>query len=94
MKSHVFMFLLFLGVLPSAAIGDGDVAPEMPRMNAYKALELYNRGGAIIIDTMDAKTYNKYHILGAINLPGDNLKGYQSMRLGLPQSVHFLLYCD
>jgi rhodanese-related sulfurtransferase len=52
--------------------------------------------GALLVDSMNPKTYAKYHILGAINLPTDseaNRKRWSSA-ISFPKNIEIIVYCD
>ncbi len=72
-------------------------AQEVPRISAASALLKYNSGKVIVVDAMNASTYRKYHILGAISLPGDgpaDLERIERGRLPIPKSQGIIVYCD
>jgi len=82
--------------LPAAALepkGKGSVT--VPKISVELA-ELKVRRGAIIVDTMNPRTFAKYHILGAVNLPTDSRENRQrwAARVNFPKDKEIILYCD
>jgi rhodanese-related sulfurtransferase len=80
--------LLFSPLLPGQ---------EVTRISALSALHKYNTGKVIVADAMNARTYKKYHILGAISLPGDgkaDLDRIREGRLPIPKDQGIIVYCD
>ncbi len=72
-------------------------AQQVPRISATAALQKYNSGKVIVVDAMNSKTYRKYHILGAISLPGDgkaDLERIERGRLPIPKNQGIIVYCD
>jgi len=70
---------------------------EVPRISALAALHKYNTGGVITVDAMNSRTYKKYHILGAVSLPGDgkaDLDRIREGRLPIPKDRGIIVYCD
>jgi hypothetical protein len=82
--------------LPGAApASKGEARVTVPRISVELA-ELKVRQGAIIVDTMNPRTFAKYHILGAINLPTDSRENRQrwAARVNFPKNKEIILYCD
>lgn len=70
---------------------------KIPRISAELAYIKYRSGRAIFADSMSARTYAKYHILGAISLPGDgsaDLARITKAKLPIPRNTEIIVYCD
>ena len=70
---------------------------EVPRISASAALHKYNSGKVMVLDAMNSRTYKKYHILGALSLPGDgkaDLERIERSKLPIPKHQGILVYCD
>jgi rhodanese-related sulfurtransferase len=70
--------------------------PEVPRVDAKMAYNLYRQGQVILIDAMGPKTFAKKHILGSINIPNDgpeDLERVRNMQIPFPREKEILVYC-
>jgi len=70
---------------------------EIPRINALVAYKKFMKGDILIVDAMNERTYAKYHIVGAISLPGDgvdDLARIEAADLQIPFNKEILVYCD
>jgi hypothetical protein len=66
---------------------------RVPRIDAHSAYVKYKSGKIIIADAMNPRTFAKYHILGAINLPTDsaaNRKRWGRAKLPFPKTKRLL----
>ncbi len=98
------IFVLLSFVFLSQAYGQSDssrrwqrLAGKIPRISAKLAYFRYKNGMLIIVDSMNSKTYAKYHILGAINLSGNGrkcLKRIARAKLPIPKNMEIIVYCD
>ena len=87
------LFVLGMGFLLVPSLG----GQEVPRISAGAALHKYNSGTVMVIDAMNSRTYKKYHILGALSLPGDgkaDLERIERAKLPIPKHQGILVYCD
>lgn len=87
--------LLILGMAPAFVPSAG--AQKVPRITAAAALQKYNSGKVILVDAMNSRTYRKYHVLGALSLPGDgkaDLERIERGRLPIPKNQGIIVYCD
>ncbi|MFX0124545.1 MAG: rhodanese-like domain-containing protein [Candidatus Hodarchaeota archaeon] len=70
---------------------------RVPRIDAHSAYIKYKSGKIIIADSMNPRTFAKYHILGAINLPTDsgmNRERWSKTKLPFPKNQEIIVYCD
>lgn len=91
-------FVLFLVLAYSAfAIADVSNIDDVPRISAAQAYSKFMKGDVIIVDAMNANTYAKYHVLGAVSLPGDgedDLNKIRQMTEPVPLGQEIIVYCD
>lgn len=91
----MIFFAIFLAV--GFAHAQSDESMSMPRINARLAYNKFMKGNIILVDAMGEKTYTKYHILGAINLPGEgpeDMARIAGSDLQIPFDKEILVYCD
>jgi len=96
MRQIVLIVLAVLIMLGSAS-AQNDVITNVPRINARVAYNKFMKGNIILVDAMGESTYAKYHILGAISLPGDgpdDLARIAGSDLQIPFNKEILVYCD
>lgn len=96
----VVMYTLFLnqafGLSPSSKEWRV-LIQKIPRISAELAYIRYKSGKVIFADSMNARTYAKYHILGAISLPGDgpaDLARITKAKLPISRNTAIMVYCD
>ena len=73
------------------------MASKVPRISAELAYMMYKTGLVTIVDSMRPRTFAKYHILGAVNLPGDgraDLERIRRAKLPIAKNRGILVYCD
>lgn len=91
---HIIILLFFfLNIIFS----EENQTQEIPRISAFLAYQKFKSGNIIIIDAMNKKRYEKYHVIGAINIPGDtneDLKKIDEMPLQILPSKEIIVYCD
>jgi rhodanese-related sulfurtransferase len=71
--------------------------PEVPRISADMAYLEYKTGTVLIVDAMNKECYAKYHILGAVSLPGDgpaDIERIKNANLPIPINKEIIVYCD
>lgn len=96
----ILLITLFLMCLmcpnPLEAVDDKYLKLKVPRISAERALFMSKSGKVIIVDAMKRKTYEKYHILGAINLPGRKKfhDSIANVKLSISKNKVILVYCD
>jgi rhodanese-related sulfurtransferase len=98
-KCLLFLFLVSILVFSSNLGGSSEVhqLPEVPRISADMAYLKYKTGTVMIVDAMNKECYAKYHILGAISLPGDGPGDFERIRqakLLIPLDKEIIVYCD
>ena len=91
--------LIFTAILLATgfAHAQSDESMNMPRINARVAYSKFMKGNIILVDAMNERTYTKYHILGAISLPGDgpdDLARIAGSDLQIPFDKEIIVYCD
>lgn len=99
MRKRFFVVAMagFLAVCTQLLLLPSLSGQEVPRMSARAALQKYNAGKVILIDAMNSRTYKKYHILGAISMPGDgkaDLDRIKAAKIPIPKNQEILVYCD
>lgn len=96
MKQGILIFFaLFL--VAGFASAQSEESLNMPRINARVAYSKFMKGNIILVDAMNERTYTKYHILGAISLPGDgpdDLARIAGSDLQIPFDKEIIVYCD
>jgi hypothetical protein len=65
--------------------------PEIPRMTAYEAMELYKQGKLILANAHEPEGFARKHIIGSISLPNDKSK---NMNIKLPRNMIIAFYCE
>jgi len=91
----LILFVLFFVV--GFASAQSDESMNMPRINARLAYNKFMKGNIILVDAMNERTYTKYHILGAISLPGDgpgDIARIAGSDLQIPFDKEIIVYCD
>jgi rhodanese-related sulfurtransferase len=91
--------LIFLAVFLAAGIASAQSngGADIPRINAHSAYSRFMKGNILLVDSMSERTYAKYHIVGAINLPNDgaaDLARIAAMDLQVPFDREVIVYCD
>jgi hypothetical protein len=85
-------------LLTSAQVYGGEhKIQEISRVSAAETFRKFKAGTIVLVDSMKPATYAKYHILGAINLPGDgdaDLKKVMEMDLAMSRDQDIIVYCD
>ncbi len=67
---------------------------RLPEINAAKALQLYESGEALFVDSRDGKDYDGDHIPGAVSLPmTDWAIAWPKVKAKLPRNRQLVLYC-
>jgi len=94
-----YLALIFPAVFVFATIASvqGDGFSDIPRISARAAYNKFMKGNIILVDSMSDRTYAKYHIAGAINLPNDgaeDLARLASADLQIPFDKEIVVYCD
>jgi hypothetical protein len=64
--------------------------PEVPRITAFEAMELYKQGKLILANGHESGTYARGHIVGDISLPNGKV---QYMNIKLPKNFIIAFYC-
>lgn len=64
--------------------------PEVPRITAFEAKELYNQGKLILANAHERAGYEHKHIIGSISLPNGEV---QNRNIKLPTNFIFAFYC-
>ncbi len=96
MRKLLLVFLAFF-LLAGFARAQHDEIMGIPRINARVAYNKFMKGNIILVDAMSVRTYTKYHILGAISLPGDgpgDLANIEAADLQIPFNKEIIVYCD
>lgn len=91
--SIVFMMFLVVNGEESTPMGTKvrrHDHPEVPRISAYEAKKLFYEGKLLLANAHEPETFNRGHIIGSINLPGDRV---QSMNVNLPRDIIVAFYC-
>lgn len=73
------------------------LASKVPRISAIQAYAMFNANSVVLVDSMNPRTYAKYHILGAINLSGNGKKDLNRIKrakLPIAKNKVILVYCD
>lgn len=70
----------------------GSVAPEM--IELQQALDLFQAGNAVFVDSRHAFDYKLGHILGALNLPLSDYDSSPEAVRSLPRNKTLVTYCD
>ena len=65
--------------------------PEVPRITAFEAMELYKQGKLILANAHESESFKYKHILGSISLPNDKSK---NMNVKLPRNIIIAFYCE
>lgn len=104
MVKYVAFCMVIFSLFMSQAFGQSPsskkrqaLKQKIPRISAELAYIKYRSGTAIFADSMSAGTYAKYHILGAISLPGDgpaDLARITRAKLPIPRNTEIIVYCD
>ncbi|GLI39239.1 hypothetical protein KI811_03710 [Geobacter hydrogenophilus] len=89
----------FLLVLMCSALAIADISKidDVPRISAAQAYSKFMKGDVILVDSMNERTYAKYHVLGAVSLPGDgedDLNKIRQMAEPVPLGQEIIVYCD
>ncbi|MFB3882423.1 MAG: rhodanese-like domain-containing protein [Armatimonadota bacterium] len=67
---------------------------RLPEINAARALQLYEAGDVLFVDSRDKKDYDKDHIPGAVSFPQREwAKAWPKMKGKLPKDRLLVLYC-
>ena len=64
--------------------------PEVPRITAFEAIELYKQGKLILANAHERGTFARGHIVGSISLPNGEV---QSSNIKLPTNMIIAFYC-
>jgi rhodanese-related sulfurtransferase len=64
---------------------------KMPRISAEELKRLVATGQAVVVDVRSAEEYRRVHILGAINLPLQQIEAGHYP--GLPRDKRLISYC-
>lgn len=91
--------LIFIAAFLSAGIAAAQSGGGMdiPRISARAAYGKFMKGTILLVDAMSERTYAKYHIVGAINLPNDgpeDLARIAAADLQVPFDREVIVYCD
>lgn len=65
--------------------------PEIPRITAFSAKALFDRGKLILANAHESDGYARKHIIGSISLPNGKV---QHMEIRLPRHVIIAFYCE
>lgn len=79
------------------AAAQSDSGMDIPRISARAAYGKFLKGNILLVDSMSERTYAKYHIVGAINLPNDgaeDLARIAAADLQVPFDREVIVYCD
>jgi len=77
---------------PSPAASPADQLPAF--LNIEQALQLYESGTAVFLDTRHAYDYDLGHIKGALNLPLTEFDEKKSLLTSIPKDHIIVVYCD
>ncbi len=94
---YLASILLAVFISAAAATAQGNAISDIPRISARIAYNKFIKGNSILVDCMSERTYAKYHILGAINLPNDgaaDLARIEAADLQIPFDKEIIVYCD
>jgi hypothetical protein len=91
------LVVVALFIMLGSTSAQSDEITSIPRINARVAYSKFMKGNIILVDAMGESTYTKYHILGAISLPGDgpaDLERIAGSDLQIPFDKEIIVYCD
>ena len=103
-KSILLLFTV-LALLSAACLGEQAVspsdllvpqvtnAPVAKEINASEFMDMYPRGGFVLIDVRTQKEYNSGYIPGAVNIPDTELLQRIS-ELNVSKSDMIVVYCE
>lgn len=66
--------------------------PEVPRITAFEAKELYDQGKLILANAHNSEEFARKHIVGSISFPNDKPEFVKNIKL--PPNFIIAFYCE
>jgi hypothetical protein len=86
----IIISILLIGVTVSHGQSFRSANPEVPRITAFEAMELYSQGKLILANAHERASYLIAHIIGSISLPNGEV---QNRNIKLPTNFIVAFYC-